>query len=108
MLRVCMYALVEILGKQYKAEKGSLLKVDRMDKEAGAKVEFESVLMFGGDKVVVGTPYVEGAKIVATVKEEIKDKKVTIFKFKRRKGYQRQQGHRQKYTLIQVDKIIGA
>lgn len=103
-----MYALVEILGKQYKAEKGSVLKVDKMDKETGDKVEFESVIMFSGDKVVVGTPYIKGAKIIATVKNQIKDSKVFVFKFKRRKGYQRKQGHRQKYTLIQVDEIIGA
>lgn len=103
-----MYALVEILGKQYKAEKGSLLKVDKMDKEAGDKVEFESVLMVSGDKVKVGAPYVKGAKVVVTVKDQVKDSKVVVFKFKRRKGYQRKQGHRQNYTFVQVDEIIGA
>lgn len=103
-----MYALVEILGKQYKAEKGSLLKVDKMDNATGEKVEFESVLMVSGDKTKVGTPYVKGVKIVATVKDHIKDSKVIVLKFKRRKSYERKQGHRQKYTFIQVDEIIGA
>ncbi len=103
-----MYALVEILGKQYKAEKGALLKVDKMDKENGEKVEFESVLMLSGDQVKVGSPFVKGAKVVATVKDQVKDSKVVVFKFKRRKSYQRKQGHRQPYTFVQIDEIIGA
>lgn len=103
-----MYALVEILGKQYKAEKGSMLKVDKMDKAAGEKVEFDSVLMVSGDKVKVGAPFVKGVKVVVTVKDQIKDPKVTIIKFKRRKSYARKQGHRQRYTFVMVDEIIGA
>lgn len=103
-----MYALVEILGKQYKAEKGSLLKVDKMDKAAGDAVEFDSVLLISGDTVSVGTPFVPGAKVVATVKDQIKDRKVMVFKFKRRKGYQRRQGHRQAYTLLEVNDIVVA
>lgn len=101
-----MYALVEILGKQYKAEKGSLLVIDKMASDVNSKVEFSNVLMVSGDSVKVGTPYVAGAKIVATVKDFVKGEKVTAFKFKRRKGYQRKIGHRQNFTLVQVDEVV--
>jgi len=104
-----MYALVEIKGKQYKAEKGAVLKVDKFDKEAGDKVEFDSVLLLSGEgDPKVGAPYVEGAKVTAVVKDNIKDKKIVVLKFKRRKGYKRTQGHRQNYTLLQVEDILGA
>ncbi|MBN2508741.1 MAG: 50S ribosomal protein L21 [Spirochaetales bacterium] len=104
-----MYALVEIQGKQYKAEKGGLLKVDKMLQEDGSKVEFDSILLMNdGDKVKIGTPYVQGAKISTTVQETKKDKKVTIIKFKRRKGYRRKNGHRQSYTYLKVNDITGA
>ncbi len=104
-----MYALVEIKGKQYKAEKGAVLKVDKFANEAGDKVEFDSVLLLSGEgEPKVGTPYVEGAKVTAVIKDSFKDKKVKVFKFKRRKGYKRTQGHRQNYTLLQVEDILGA
>ena len=104
-----MYALVEIKGKQYKAEKGGVLKVDRMEQEDGSKVEFDSVLLMkDGEAVKVGTPYVKGAKISATVQETKKDKKVMVIKFKRRKGYRRRNGHRQSYTFLKVNEIVGA
>ncbi len=90
-----MYALVEIKGKQYKALEGAQLTVDKFDIEDGEVLEFDSVLMISdGDKTSVGTPYVEGAKVTAVVNEQIKGKKVTIIKFKRRKGYKKKQGHR--------------
>ncbi len=104
-----MYALVEIKGKQYKAEKGSLLKVDRLNEDQGANVEFDSVVLTNnGDAVKVGSPFVKGAKIKATVQDTLKDKKVKVIKFKRRKGYRRHKGHRQQYTFIKVEDIIGA
>ncbi len=104
-----MYALVEIKGKQYKAEKGSVLKVDKFDNQAGDKVEFDSVLLISGEgEPKVGTPYVEGAKVTALIKDTVKDKKIKVLKFKRRKGYKRTQGHRQQYTLLQVEDILGA
>lgn len=101
-----MYVLVEIKGKQYKAEEGALLRVDKIEKEAGEELEFDSVLMVSdGDSTKVGQPYVEGAKISATLEEQVRDKKVLVYKFKRRKGYRRKQGHRQQYSLIKVQKI---
>ncbi len=103
-----MYALVEIKGKQYKAEKGSLLRVDKIDSENGSKVEFDSVLFLSGDDVKVGTPYVAGAKVTAVVEDQVKGKKVKIFKYKRRKNYSLRKGHRQKYTTVRVEDIVGA
>ena len=103
-----MYALVEIKGKQYKAEKGSLLEVDKIEGEKGDSVEFDSVLMLSGDDVKVGTPYVEGAKVKVTLEEQTKGKKVKIFKYKRRKNYSLRKGHRQQYTKVRVEEIIGA
>ncbi len=103
-----MYALVEIKGKQYKAEKGSLLRVDKIDSENGSKVEFDSVLFLSGDDVKVGTPYVAGAKVTAVVEDQVKGKKVKIFKYKRRKNYSLRKGHRQQYTTVRVEDIVGA
>jgi large subunit ribosomal protein L21 len=103
-----MYALVEIKGKQYKAEKGSLLKVDRFETEAGEQVEFDSVLLVSDDKKVqVGQPYVKGAKVKAVVEEHGKDKKILVFKYKRRKNYRRTRGHRQQFSLLRVEEITG-
>ena len=103
-----MYALVEILGKQYKAEKDAILKIDKVDAENGSVLEFDSVLLLNNDgKVKVGTPYVKGVKISTTVEDHRKDKKVTIIKFKRRKGYRRKQGHRQNFTYVKVNEIAG-
>ena len=103
-----MYALIEVKGKQYKVEKGDLLKVDLLGLETGNTVEFGNVLMLADENGSrLGTPYVEGAKVTATVGSTVKGTKVKVFKFKRRKGYSRTQGHRQKYTLIKVNEITG-
>lgn len=104
-----MYALVEIKGKQYKAEPGKKLKIDKLDNIRGDMVEFESVLMIrDGGETKIGSPFVPGAKITTTVEDTGRDKKVVIYKFKRRKNYRRKQGHRQQFTVVRVDEIIGA
>lgn len=104
-----MYALVEIKGKQYKAEKGSLLKIDKIANVKGDVVDFESVLMIRDDKnVKVGAPFLKNAKIKTTVEAQGKDKKVIVFKYKRRKNYRKKQGHRQQHTIIRVDDIVEA
>jgi large subunit ribosomal protein L21 len=103
-----MYALVEIKGKQYKASEGDLLKVSKIDAEAGKTVEFESVLMLSaGDKVSFGGPYVKGAKVTTVMEGHGKDDKIVVFKYKRRKDYRRKQGHRQEYSLLRVKSIKG-
>ncbi len=104
-----MYALVDIKGKQYKAEKGCTLRVDKLENGEGEALEFDTVLMVGGtDKVKVGTPYVKGVKVKATVEGKFKDKKVVVYKYKRRKGYHKKQGHRQQYSVLKVEDIVGA
>ena len=101
-----MYALVEILGKQYKAEEGKTVRVDLVDAEVGAKVTYESVLaVVKEDDVKFGAPYVKGASVVATLQSNIKDDKVRVYKYHRRKGYRRTQGHRQQYSILKIDSV---
>ncbi len=103
-----MYALVDIKGKQYKVEKGSIIKIDRLNSESGDKLEFDSVLLVSGeDEIQVGQPFLKGIKIKATVEDHVLDKKLIVFKYKKRKGYRKKQGHRQKYTLLKVEDIAG-
>jgi large subunit ribosomal protein L21 len=105
-----MYAIVDIAGKQVRVQEKQILKVPLLSVENGKKVEFENVLFFndGNKKAEVGQPFVKGVKVAATVLEHGKDKKVIVFKKKRRKGYQVKNGHRQQYTMIQIDKIGAA
>jgi large subunit ribosomal protein L21 len=103
-----MYALVEFKGKQYKAEKGATLKVDRIDAEPGAAIDIDSVLLVSGDSVTVGAPYVKGAKVSAVVESHGKDGKIIVFKYMPKKEYRRKQGHRQQYSIIKIEDIIGA
>jgi large subunit ribosomal protein L21 len=100
-----MYALVEFMGKQYKAEKGAMLKVDKIDAEPGAVINIDTVLLVSGDTVKVGSPYVNGAKVSATVESHGKDSKIIVFKFKPKKDYRRKQGHRQQYSVIKIADI---
>lgn len=103
-----MYAIVEIAGQQVRVEKDQEIIVHRLDTEEGKKVEFNEVLMIDNDgKLSIGAPYVEGAKVTATVITHLKGDKVTVFKKKRRKGYQKSNGHRQYLTRIQIEKIQG-
>jgi len=102
-----MYAIVEIAGKQYRAEQGKNLVVDRLKAEPGQLLTFETVTLLGGEKTAVGTPYVSGAAIKATVNEEKKAKKIIVFKYMPKKGYHRTHGHRQPYTVLTVNEIQG-
>ncbi|MDR2103380.1 MAG: 50S ribosomal protein L21 [Treponema sp.] len=103
-----MYALIEFKGKQYKAEKGSVLKVDRIDAEVGEALDIDSVLLLSGDTVTLGAPYVTGAKVSAVVESHGKNKKIIVFKYKPKKDYRRKQGHRQQYSIIKIEDIVGA
>jgi large subunit ribosomal protein L21 len=101
-----MYALVEYKGKQYKAEKGGVLTVDKIDAEKGAVIDVDSVLLVSdGDKIDVGTPYVKGAKIQFEVGDSFRDKKVLVLKYKSKKDYHRLIGHREQYTKVTVKDI---
>jgi len=103
-----MYALIEFEGKQYRAEEGKTLKVDAIDAEAGAALTLDKVLLVGGETPVVGTPYIAGVTVSATVGEHGKDRKITVFKYIPKKDYRRKQGHRQRYSTLKIEKINAA
>lgn len=104
-----MYAIVEILGQQFKVETGKRVYIHRMNEaERGSKVEFEKVLLIDKDgSVTVGAPTVAGAKVVAEVLSHVKDDKVLVFHKKRRKGYRKLNGHRQQFTEVLINEIVG-
>ncbi|MCF8218995.1 MAG: 50S ribosomal protein L21 [Bacteroidales bacterium] len=101
-----MYAIVEIAGDQQKVEKGKELFVNRLEGEEGSTVELDNVMLVDDNgKVNVGSPVVEGAKVYAKIVEHLKGDKVKVFKKKRRKGYQKMNGHRQYLTKLQIEDI---
>ncbi len=101
-----MYAVVEIAGKQFKVSPNDTIKVPTLKEKAGAKITFDRVLLLGSDKEIrVGTPVVDGAKVEGTVVDIGREKKVVVFKKKRRKGYRVKRGHRQGYTRVQITAI---
>lgn len=100
-------AVVRIQDKQIRVRENDVVRVPRLHDAVGADVELDDVLMLGGDDVKVGTPTVEGARVRATVVEHVRDKKLVVFKFKRRKTYRRTQGHRQGYTDLKITSIEG-
>ena len=105
-----MYAVIKTGGKQYRVTEGQTLKVEKLEAEAGASVEFDQVLMIAdpeGGGVQVGTPYVPGARVSATVKAQGRGPKVLIVKFRRRKHYRKTQGHRQSFTEVRINGIGG-
>ncbi len=100
-----MFAVIKTGGKQYKVEVGTVLKVEKLAAEVNSEIEIKEVLMVGeGDNITVGTPFVEGAKVVATVKEHGKGDKKINFKYNK-KTYYRKKGHRQQYTTIEIKSI---
>ena len=101
-----MHAIIETGGKQYKVAEGDTLFIEKLPNEAGDNVTFDKVLaVIDWDKITVGTPVVEGAKVAASVVKNGKGKKVVIFKYKPKKGYRLRQGHRQPYTKVEIKKI---
>lgn len=100
------YAILECGGKQYKAVEGTTIDVDRMTVEAGQEIALDSVLLFvDGDTVKVGTPSVKGAKITATVEDEVKGPKLVVFKYRPKKRIRVKTGHREKYTRLMIKSI---
>ena len=101
-----MYAIVNISGKQFKATEGARVRIPKQTGDAGATLTFDNVLLFhDGTNTQIGTPTVSGASVTATVVDHGRERKILIYKKKRRKGYQRKNGHRQWYTEIEVQKI---
>jgi len=102
-----IYAIIETGGKQYRVNPGQTIDVERLDVAEGDTVELDRVLLIAdGDRVVVGTPTVEGAKVVATSQGEGKGEKVIVFKYKPKVRYRKKTGHRQRYTRLVIDKIV--
>ena len=99
-----MYAIIKTGGKQYRAEEGAVLRVEKLEAQPGEKVELD-VLMIGGDKIKIGNPVVKGAKVVAEVLASGRGKKITVAKFKAKTNYRRKKGHRQWFTDLRIEKI---
>ena len=100
-----MYAVIKTGGKQYRVAAGDVIKVERLEGEVGQTIDFDQVLMVGGDDAKIGTPLVDGAKVSAEVLEQGKSDKVLIFKKKRRQNYRRTRGHRQHQTVLRISDI---
>ncbi len=101
-----MYAVIKTGGKQYKVEKGTTLRVEKLEGDAGTQLTFEEVLLVAdGENVQIGTPMLGGAKVSAEIVAQEKGEKLIVFKFRRRKAYRRKNGHRQSYTAIKVTDI---
>jgi large subunit ribosomal protein L21 len=101
-----MYAVVATGGKQYRVEAGEILRIEKLDGEVGAEVAFDQVLMLAdGESIKIGQPLVSGAAVKGHIVEQGKQKKIIVFKYKRRKRYRRKQGHRQMFTAVKIDTI---
>lgn len=100
-----MYAVIETGGKQYRVNAGQTVRVERLEGEIGSTIKLDKVLMLGGDKAQIGSPYVKGATVDAEIVEQHRTRKVLVFKYKRRKGYRVKKGHRQHYTALKITNI---
>ena len=100
-----MYAIIATGGKQYKVAEGDIIKLEKLGVEAGEKVTFDQVLLVSGDDVKVGAPTVDGASVEADVIDNVKGKKVIVYKYKRKTGYHKKNGHRQQLTAVKITKI---
>lgn len=100
-----MYAIIATGGKQYKVSEGDVVKVEKLNAAEGETVTIDQVLVVSDSEVKVGNPTVAGASVTASVVEEGKDKKVIVYKYKRKLGYHKKNGHRQPYTKLKIEKI---
>jgi large subunit ribosomal protein L21 len=101
-----MYAIVEIAGQQFKVEQNDQIFVHRLEGDPGTKIEFNQVLLLDNDgKIIIGKPLVEGSSISGTIVEHVRGDKVVIFKKKRRKGYEKESGHRQDFSKVLIENI---
>ncbi len=100
-----MYAIIETGGKQYTVKAGDKVKVEKLDIEEGSKFTFDKVLLVSDNGLNVGNPYLNGAKVEAKVLAQAKDKKIVVFKYKSKKNYRKRKGHRQPFTLVEIENI---
>ena len=101
-----MYAVVKTGAKQFRVTPGDVIKVEKLDGAAGDTVTLGDVMMLGGDSPEIGAPTVEGASVAASILEQARDKKVIVFKKRRRQNYRRKKGHRQHMTVLRIDEIL--
>jgi len=104
-----MYAIIEAAGKQFRVEKGMTISLDRQTNETGGDIEFSQVLLVKPDEggaSKIGTPYVEGSKVLGTVVKHFRGSKIVVFKKRSKKGYKKTQGHRQNLTEVQIKEVI--
>ncbi|MBE5919880.1 MAG: 50S ribosomal protein L21 [Pseudobutyrivibrio sp.] len=102
-----MYAIIATGGKQYKVSEGDIITIEKLGVEAGEKVTFDQVLAVSDKELKVGAPTVEGASVEASVVKEGRGKKVIVYKYKRKTGYHKKNGHRQAFTQVKIEKING-
>ena len=102
-----MYAIIATGGKQYKVSEGDTIKVEKLGVEAGETVTFDQILVVNNGELAVGCPTVAGATVTGTVVKEGKAKKVIVYKYKRKSGYHKKNGHRQLFTQVKIDNIVG-
>ena len=100
-----MYAVIVSGGKQFKVSEGDVIRVEKLEVEEGAKVSFDQVLLINDGSLKIGTPTVQGAKVSGTVLQNGKGKKVIVYRYKRKSGYHKKNGHRQLFTEVKIDKI---
>ncbi|MGB4661370.1 MAG: 50S ribosomal protein L21 [Mobilitalea sp.] len=100
-----MYAIIATGGKQYKVAEGDIIRVEKLGVEAGATITFDQVLAVNNGSLVVGNPMLANANVTATVVEEGKNKKVIVFRYKRKTQYSKKNGHRQPFTKVKIEKI---
>ncbi len=100
-----MYAIIATGGKQYKVAEGDIIKVEKLGVEAGEQVTFDQVLVVNNGEVTVGSPTVAGASVTASVVTNGKAKKVIVYRYKRKSGYHKKNGHRQSFTQVKIEKI---
>lgn len=102
-----MYAVIRTGGRQYRAEVGQILDVERLPQEVGTSFEIDDILLIGNDdNTIIGQPNVDGAKVKVTVVEQFRGEKVIVFRYRQRTNYRRKRGHRQYYTRLRVDDIV--
>ena len=100
-----MYAVIKTAGKQYKVTEGQVLRLPLVDGEVGASINFDEVLHLGGDTPVLGSPIVPKASVSAKIVRHGRDRKILVYKFRRRKGYEKLRGHRQDFTEVRIENI---
>lgn len=103
-----MYAVIKTGGKQYKVSPGDEVKFEKLEGQAGDSITFDQVLLTSdGENIKIGQPYLDNSKVIGKITHQGKNRKIVVFKYKRRKGYRRKYGHRQHFTLVKIASIEG-